>query len=237
MRNRLIYGAAALVFGIIIAVLGFKEKGLADAASQEPEEISLRDLIARGPDGNPNIILTDFVLCENLVYQSGTGGWQKVWVPIVPRENPQQVSGGHPGVVQALIFTTNARNDADLIQQCNQPRLKALVTNRIASLSGQERTLLERSHSRTNFNNCLIIQEGREPAGVLKVILLIGGGSLAALIGSGTIGWAVYQWCQAPQPRKKRKKRRKLDEESDDFRPTERNRYADEPRRRSREHE
>jgi hypothetical protein len=189
-------GIVLMIIGIILAVVGFQERSLAATASQAPEEISLKDLIARGPDGNPNIILTDYVLCDNFVYQERNGSWEHAWVPAVPREQAGQNTGGKATQVKALIFTIHARNQHDLAQRCEQPKLRALVTNRIVSLKSQERDLLAKSYPGTDFSKCLIIQEGREPAGPTKLILMIGGGGFAALAGLGMIGagFGVWLW-------------------------------------------
>jgi hypothetical protein len=196
MRFLFIFGIFLIVIGIIVAVVGFKERAVASQASATPEEISLKDLIARGPDGNPNIILTDYVLCDNFVYETKTqnGPWQNVWVPAVPREHPNQQSGGKPAAVQALIFSINARNQNDMERLCNQPKLKALVTNRIVSLGSKEKDLLRQSYPGTNFDKCLIIQEGREPAGMTKLVLMMGGGALAALLGVGMVFGGFGLW-------------------------------------------
>ncbi|MBV9123450.1 MAG: hypothetical protein JO112_08845, partial [Planctomycetes bacterium] len=84
-----------VVFGVMSVVGGFKERGVAEASSKEPEEISLKDLIARGPEGNPNIILKDFVLRKNYVYQTRNGSWDGAWVPVAPRSaaGPNQAGG------------------------------------------------------------------------------------------------------------------------------------------------
>ncbi len=224
MRNSTFFGIALAVIGIAIAVIGFNEKGLAAAASATPEEISLAKLIARGPDGNPNIILTDYVLCDNFVFQTRNGSWQNAWVPAVPREGqpggfpnvgiPPGIPGraGRPAVIQALIFTIKARDENSLFQLCEQPRLPALVTNRIMSLGGEERRLLEQSYPGTDFSRCLIIQQGREPAGATKLIFMIGGGSLAALAGFGLLGFALVRW----QRERNTSSRRARDDDDDE---------------------
>ena len=93
-----------------------------------PEEISLANLIARGPDGNTNIIVKDFVVCENFAYKPNTTGgrWTKVWVPIVPSSAvpPGQMNGGKPTKLQALIFSINIGNQGELQQKCSGPKLR-----------------------------------------------------------------------------------------------------------------
>jgi len=180
MRNLLVIGICCVVFGVILFAVGFQERGLAAQASREPEEIALKDLIARGPDGNPNIILKDFALCPNFVYKSKGGSWTGAWVPAVPGEGlPPGQPAANPGQIQALIFTINARDQGSLLQLCGQPKLRALVTNKIVSLGSQEKALLSQSYPGTDFSRCLIIQEGREPAGPAKLLLMMGGRDLA----------------------------------------------------------
>jgi hypothetical protein len=194
MRYLFVGGIVLIVIGIILAVVGFQEKNLASGASGTPEEITLKDLIARGPEGNPNIILTDFVLCDNYVFKTRNNVWENAWVPAIPRQDATQNRGGKPSNVKALIFTLNARSQNDLYQRCEQPKLRALVTNKMVSLGNQERALLTKEYPGTDFSKCLIIQEGREPAGPLKLILMIGGGGLLALFGLGLIGLASGLW-------------------------------------------
>jgi hypothetical protein len=221
MRYLLIGGAVLIVIGIILAVVGLQEKNLASGASGTPEEITLKDLIARGPDGNPNIILTDFVLCDNYIFKTRNGIWENAWVPAIPRENAIQNRGGKPSNVKALIFTINARSQNDLYQRCEQPKLRALVTNKMVSLGSQERALLTKEYPGTDFSKCLIIQEGREPAGPLKLILMIGGGGLLALFGLGLIGLGgvILLWRRGSSvPTRRRRMRDDGDEEEDRLR-------------------
>jgi len=221
MRNLGWIGIFLVIVGIVLIVVGIKERGLAGAASKDPEEISLKNLIARGPDGNPNIILTDYIMCDAAVYTTKDPTmtrWESVWVPAVPREPMHQglPAAPRPPQVQALLFSINARNEADLHRIYSQPKLRALVTNRIVSLGSKESNLLNQSYPGTNFSQCLIIQEGREPAGAAKLMLMIGGGSLATLAGLVVLGIGVYQWSQERKPTPARRKRRKQEEEEEE---------------------
>ena len=62
-----------------------------------------------------------------------------------------------------------------------------LLTNGLVSLGSEERNLLSTSYPATDFDKCLIIQEGREPAGAGQQILMIGGGILLCLA-----AWALW---------------------------------------------
>jgi hypothetical protein len=234
-------GVTVLVIGGLLVFAGFQEKSLADVASAAPEEISLAALIARGPDGNPNLIITDFVLCENYVFQTKNGIWQTAWVPAVPVQADNQAGGGRPPVVHALIMTTHAKSQAQLYQRCGQARLGVLMTNRINSLSGDVRNLLTQSYPGTDFSRCLILQEGREVAGHSKLVLLLGSGIILVLVALVLLGGAAYLW-QKERSAPSGKRRPAVDDEEDedeDDRPAPRRRDRDDhdedrPRKRSR---
>src|SRR5260370_32467555 len=102
-----------LIVGIVLIVEGIKEKSLASAASAQPEEVSLAALITRGPDSNPNIILTDYMLGDDIIIKSRGGSWTGAWVPAIPGkrglERPRK-----PPVIQALIYSSKARNAEEL---------------------------------------------------------------------------------------------------------------------------
>jgi hypothetical protein len=237
IRNPIGLGIVMVVVGIILAVFGFIEHRMAAASSKQPEEISLQKLIERGPAGNPNIILTDYELCPNFVYKTKNRVWNAAWVPAVPRNAARQGPAGRPAVVQALIFTINARDQGSLYQLCQQPRLSALVTNEIMSMGGEEKRLLEESYPGTDFSRCLIIQQGREPAGPVKLLLMVGGGIFLAVSGLGLAVFKLYQLNRDP-PSNTRKQRwlRKAAEEDEDTRPRKRRIVRqddnDEPRKR-----
>ena len=71
-------------------------KALAKRASAEPERISLSNLIGRGRDGNPNIILTNFTVVDVVTEKTITGRWTKVWIPVVPEGIPPESATAIP---------------------------------------------------------------------------------------------------------------------------------------------
>jgi len=181
-----------LVFGVVFFMLGLNEKKLADASSQAPETISLKKLIDRGPEGNPNVILTDFQVCDNLVYQTSTiagqavGSWSSVWVPIVPRGDLAVGilgAAAPPRDVQAIIFSKHVSNVQEVGAKLGVQNLRGMVTNRISSLNSKEKQFLQKGYPGINFDRCLIIDEGREPASSERISLYLAGGGLLVLIG------------------------------------------------------
>lgn len=222
---RIFLGAfLGVLFGAVLIMMGFQEKELAGRSSAQPEEIALKDLIARGPSGNPNILLKDFALCANFVYTEKNSRWESAWVPVVPSGAATPLPG-QPAQVQALIYTTHAQNEQELTARCGQPKLRAMVTNGISSVSGQEKSLLERTYPGTNFAGCLIIHEGREPAGTSKVMFMIGGGWVLVIGSLGVLGWSGWTWASfrlglggsRKKKKKKKKKVRVAEDEDEEF--------------------
>ena len=185
MRIVIRIALALIVLGVMFIYFGWKERSVAVKASQSPERIALAELLKRGADGNPNIILTDFVPCENYVYEEDKSRWTGAWVPVVPAEgnHPRELHAGPVGDVRALIFTTMAGNEGELYRRCGKRELPALVVNNIVSLKSEYRDLLQQRYPGSNFDKCLIIQEGREPASDTKLWAMLGGGAAATILG------------------------------------------------------
>ena len=200
-RLKLILGGPALgLIGLCIIYWGSQEKTLAGTASEQPEEVRLEDLIARGPEGNSHIILTEFETCADCVYQyrKKSKTWEKVWIPIIPKSTEQVVPEDEgkkadvpgrppaPGTVKAILVSKNVSNEAEMdTKLSNQPRLQGMVTNTIDKLGYSEKKLLGESYRSTDFTKCIIFEEGRTPAGSMKVYLLWAGGAALIIIGIG----------------------------------------------------
>jgi ribosomal protein L32 len=189
------------VIGGIVFFLGINEKKLSDASSAEPEQISLAKLIERGPEGNANIILTDYKICPKVVFERKTvggqmvGEWTKIWVPIVRPTlfgfgaQAQEAEGKD---IHALIFSTHVANENELVKKLAVPQLRGLVTNRIKSLSSKEKELLREGCPGIDCDRCLIIDEGRTPTSTELITLYLGGGGLLLLAGIGLGGMRLF---------------------------------------------
>jgi len=189
------------VIGGVVFFLGINEKKLSDASSSEPEQVSLAKLIERGPEGNANIILSDYKICPNIVFEKKTvggqmvGEWTKVWVPIV-RPNllglgaAAQAAAGNE--IHALIFSTHVSNEGELVAKLGRPPLHGMVTNRIKSLSAKEKERLRQGYPGIDCDRCLIIDEGRKPTSSELITLYLGGGGLLLLAGIGLGGLRVF---------------------------------------------
>jgi hypothetical protein len=181
-------GIGLLVACGVLGYLSVKEWRLSRSSSATPEEITLKALVARGPHGNPNIILTEYFPCPNFVCQEGKYGkdWTTVWVPVLPLDQAVVQLPQGPNTIsnfQAIIISTNAKNEAEMTARLVQPKLRSMVMNELRSLGSEEKKLLAQNYPNTDFSKCLIIEEGREPAGSGKLLLMAGGGGLAGVGG------------------------------------------------------
>jgi len=228
-------GLGMLVIGGVLLVWGFFEWRLGRGASSKPERITLKQLIARGPAGNPNIILTDFELCDNYVYKEENGRWNGVYVPVVPvgegRQNggPARPTSG----VKAILFSLNIHNQAEIVPVLGKRELPALVTNSIRSLGSDETKLLQETYGGLDSKKVLLIQECRKVMSGAILALSFGGGGALFLGGIGGIAKGIMGGRPSSAARPKGRprddddedrprKRRRDDDDEDDDRPRKR---------------
>jgi hypothetical protein len=176
-----------LVVGGLLLYFSFRERNLAEKATPTPEAITLQALIDRGPDGNPHVEIKDFALANNFIYETESEAnkdrFKKVWLPAAPLQPGQ--GGGMPapafGPIAAIIKSTDAKNRAAVEGLAQAASIRGLVVNKIESLGGEERRLLEQNYPGTNFERCLIIDHNRWPSTAAFRLWLLGGG-LALLV-------------------------------------------------------
>ncbi len=181
---RLRLGVAGLVLGGMLLFVGFHEWQLGSAASAQPEDLTLQQLIARGPQGNPNVRLRDFMLGDNFAYFTDDTGtyWKRVLVPAVPPTMGEQ--SAHVLIPKVIVKTTHVANENQLDALHARTQLEGLVVNRIESLGKDERDLLIQDYPGIDFERCIIFEVGRKPSDG-TMIFLMGAGGLALLLGGG----------------------------------------------------
>jgi hypothetical protein len=177
---------------------------LKTVAKETPQRISAAELEAKGPGDNANIVLTDFLLCEQgYIYEykkkriGGNETWTKVWVPIVPLGGAYhtqvlsmlgpngEIRGElpRPQNIKILVKSTKARSESDIAAMGAADTLEGLVINKIESLGSDEKQKLAESYPGIDFSQCYIIEAGRKPMGIPQVLGLMGGGGALALVG------------------------------------------------------
>ena len=224
LRVLLTLGIGLPILGFLFARGGFKEQDIARASSQAPETISLDRLIARGPEGNANIVLTDYVpLNFHVVKRGKRGRWDGAWVPVVPRD----AGGGEsPRAVKAVVYSDKGRSPEEIFQRLSDPRLPGMVSNRILTPDDDVKDKLRQQYPQTDFSTCVYIHEGREPASETKSALMIYGGIGAVVLGLGALGLAGLVWqrqrARGAGQAKGHRNRRPRDDEDEDDRPRKR---------------
>src|SRR5206468_2774998 len=158
--------------------------------------ISLSKLIARGPEGNANIILTDYVAIKPHVVQRGRrNSYSGTWVPIVPKDAAVPgADAAPPTAVKAFVFSDKARDPDAVYQRLSNPQLPGMVTNKIMTPNSRAEDELQSLYPQTDFSTCIFIHEGREPASEEKSAFMIYGGFAAVLTGVGARGLCLVPW-------------------------------------------
>jgi hypothetical protein len=172
------------------AVFFVQNYQLAHTSSAEAEEISLKDLIKRGPEGNPNVIVKDFVICEDYVVEKklASGAWTKVWVPIVPADEPEPKAGDKEATVYVFIFSDNITNEQQVSQRLGRPTLRGLVNKDAPRPGILGSARLRMRYPKTDTSRALILEEGRDPPGWFTLGLLASG----TVVGLGLTGIVWY---------------------------------------------
>ena len=181
---RLRLGISGLVLGGMLLFTGFREWQLGAAASAAPEDLTLEALIARGPDGNLNVRVSDFMLADNYVYFLDDSGvsWSSVLIPAVPKTLGEQ--SAHVLNPRVIVKSTHTPSENELDMLRRRTRIQGLVVNRIEELGTEEKNLLRQDYPGMDLDKCLILEEGRQPSG-FGAVFLMGGGGLALLLGGG----------------------------------------------------
>jgi hypothetical protein len=206
-RLLLTLGIGLPVLGGLFAWYGFKERDIAQASSATPDTLTLSQLIARGPEGNANVVVTDYVaLRPHVVHRGKRGRWSGAWVAVVPKDDAPQ-GGGPPKAVQAFVFS-GARDPDDVYGRLSNPQLPGMVSNRLLTPNSSEKDELGELFPQSDFSTCVFIHEGREPASEEKSALMIFGGLGAIAVGLGSLVLALFVWRKGASAEARRKKRR-----------------------------
>jgi hypothetical protein len=180
--------------GCLMGYYGIQEFRLTRKATKTPEDLTLQQLIARGPEGNAHVRIRDFVLGENFVYlkDSRNDVWQVVWAPAGPRQTSPEVPRlTVPDPLRVIIKDPTARSEHDIWALAQQPYLQGMVINQIESVGSKEKEVLQRDFPRTDWESCLILEVGRKPSGGGRVFIMLIG-SVILLFGGGLV--LVASW-------------------------------------------
>lgn len=161
-----IVGLCVLVFGLLLLIVpsinAYNRARLGGQVSDNPDELTLAELIQRGDKGNPYVLLKGYEFDEHVVVvekEKRLGKfYEYIVVPIHPLPGGRQ--GGAPVkvVVKAPVKTKGALDE--LLARDTMP---GLIINTFDNLNVADKGLLKKNHPDDDFDNVLIFQPDRAP--------------------------------------------------------------------------
>lgn len=204
-----------IVFGGAGIFLGVKEFQLRNEASERPQTLSCAELQKQGFGHNRHVVLTDFVMLPDYVYETKRFGWDGAWVPVVPHElflrrlamelkvEPDQLSTTDPKervhamakltsqdfVVTTFLRFPKARDEAYMDEQYDNETLEGTVwPDPLGRLNRDQVTFLKNAYSTTDWKKCAVILVGRTPFSAAYAGGMVFGGGALLLLGLGIAG-------------------------------------------------
>lgn len=195
---------AAIVGGLVLAFFGVQEFRVSQGTSQKATAVDLAKVEAGESPTNHHVeIGNHFAVYGGSVYQysqskhdhSAPGPATKVsycFYPIISAEHPfltalaREEENPEFGTIAVIVkshrFKTIGAIPDGIVEET---AVKGLVINRIESLDKEERKLLLENFPQVDLDKVLIVQDGRQPASLVKSAGMIGAGGLISLIGVG----------------------------------------------------
>jgi hypothetical protein len=168
----------ALMFGPLLGFVGLGQHCLQLLGSVPPQEITLQDLITKGPGDNPHVALTDFQFGGYVVEtDSRSHSWSSVCVALFPTDGSDQLlrERSEPQTeIKAILETSAIGNDAALSQFLQQKRVTGLCSDTPSQSFGTMGTKLTEATPGSRLSSAWWIRELREPpsAAMVRVIFL-----------------------------------------------------------------
>ncbi len=192
--NRLNLGL--IIGGCVVIVIGFNEFRMKLTSQVKPQNITLAKLLSDGSGDNIYLNLSGVFIREDFVFEgkSEQGPFQTIWAPAQPLPAGFNLANGAPpqSGVKIIIKSSDCKTMADVNALATKGALSSIegmIVNDITSLGSEEKRLLKSSYENVNFDDCLIFEVGRTPAGMFKVIALWGFGGLLILAG---LAWVLF---------------------------------------------
>lgn len=165
--------------------IGYRESCLRRAASTTPEPLTIRQLIDRGPNGNPYVEVTDFRLLADpdqyaFEFDQSTQAWLGVYILAVPADGPV-------GPTPVIVRSTHIRSHDAVRDLSQRPVLRGLVMNSLDQVPDDVRGGLAERHPRGDLTACIVLEEGATPPGLGRVVLGWGAGIVFCAIGVATL--------------------------------------------------
>lgn len=195
-RQILRYAIGLLIASGAIFLYAYREWRGNRGATANAEAISLEQLIARGPEGNPHLLLRDYTPCGNytaMPNKSGDG-WGWVYVPLIPGKLPKfnEPLPQSTDKVEVLARYGTIKEPQQLSLLRNPSGIRGLVINSIDPLSSKHRDALQEHYPGIDLSRCVIMEEGRAPSDEFSIQMSAGFGGvllLGGLLLLGLVAW------------------------------------------------
>lgn len=187
-----------MLLGAVIIARGLNFTRLNETSSAIPQEITCAELAENGPGDNTHIRMTDFILCDGYVVETGRlGGWDRAWVPAVPlggKYHQRLIElAGEDGVIEGktplprrirvIVEFPNATDEEYLAAMGKEDVIHGTIINVIRDLDKETRDLIKRTYRAVDADKFLVLVEGQSPPGVAGVGGDIAGGIALILVG------------------------------------------------------
>jgi hypothetical protein len=182
LKFRLAIGLLAI--GGMLLYFGYQEWRLSSASSAGPQDLTVEELLARGPEGNPHVRLKNFKLGEQWEYYQyeDANDWSCVYVPALPKGS----NAASAGSAKVIVITNHARNE----QEFATLRTRTTLTGTVVSakdLGADYKQLLAADYPGTDFDKSVLLQEGRQPSSQDTLLMMLGGGVGLLVVGGGLL--------------------------------------------------
>jgi hypothetical protein len=201
-RQILRYAIGLLIASGFLFLNTYREWKGNQGASASAEAISLEQLIARGPEGNPHLLLRDYTPCGNYtaIPNRQGDGWGRVYVPLIPGKLPKynEPLPQNTDKVEVLVRYGTIKEPHHLSLLRNPSGIRGLVINSIDPLSSRDRDALQEHYPGIDLSRCVIVEEGRAPSDEFSLQLSAGLGGFLLLGGLLLLGW--FAWLGMHRP-------------------------------------
>jgi hypothetical protein len=166
-----------LVFGVIGCFLWKTSKDVREIASVPPHEMTLAELIDKGPGPNRHVVVTDYEP-GGYAYETKDKGWTQVWIAMFPRQAPRTE-------IRAVFSSRTILNENQLRQILGAGRWKGICSTEPRTSWGTVLyDNLVNSNKKMPLKAAWEVEDLREPPSETEVFLswLLGVGCMSATI-------------------------------------------------------
>lgn len=196
-----------LIGGALLAFFGARDLWLNMFASSEPVQVDLAALEAGQQLTDNNVKIGRHVAAfPDLVYEAreksgGGGGDLDVNYTIYPivslsKEDQKRENGVKPDFAplktpRVLVKSYKYRKESELPSEAvTRDSMQGMVINSVESLDNEAKQLINQAYPGVNFDQVVIVEEGRKPTIIKGALMLLGG---VVLVGAGAAAFVLIK--------------------------------------------